>query len=100
MSSKQQSKAAAERSWTRVQDLGQEVKDAGREVWLAGLGAWGAVDERSRALFSDLVERGQRFEDEERPVLEQRLRKVGDRVITAGITVIRDGQRVLLPAGN
>jgi len=80
MSSKEKSKSGAQTPWTRVQGLGQEVKDAGREVWLAGLGAWGAVDERSRALFSDLVERGQRVEAEERPVLEGRLRKVGDRL--------------------
>ena len=65
-----------------VQDLGQGMRGVGRHVWLAGLGAVGAVDEGSRGLFSDLVERGQRFADRERPALEERFRKVGDRIDT------------------
>lgn len=80
MSSKKKSKAAAEDRWGRVENLGREVKDAGRHVWLAGLGAVYAVDERSRGLFSELVERGRRFEDRGRPALEERFRKVGERL--------------------
>lgn len=67
-------------SWAQVQDLGREAREVGRHVWLAGLGAIGAVDERSRGLFSSLVDRGQRFESRERPVIEQRFRKVGSRI--------------------
>ena len=68
-------------SWPRVQGLGREVKNAGRQVWLAGLGAVDSVDRTSRGLFSDLVTRGQRFENRELPALEDRFRKVGDRVV-------------------
>ena len=80
MSSTKKSKAAAERRRGPVENLGRGVKDAGRHVWLAGLGAVYAVDERSRDLFSELVERGRRFEDRERPALEERFRKVGERL--------------------
>lgn len=66
--------------WTKTQELGREVKDAGRHVWLAGLGAIHSVDEGSRGLFSDLVARGRRFEARERPVLEERFRRAGERV--------------------
>lgn len=80
MSSKKKSKAPAENRWGRVENLGRGVKDAGRHVWLAGLGAVEAVDERGRGLFSDLVERGRRFEERERPALEERFRKAGERL--------------------
>ncbi len=69
-----------EARWTKAQELGQGVKDAGRHVWLAGLGAIDSVDKGGRGLFSDLVARGERLEARERPVLEERFRKVGDRV--------------------
>ena len=68
-------------SWNSVQGLGKEVKNAGRQVWLAGLGAVDSVDRTSRGLFSDLVARGRRFEGRELPALEDRFRKVGDRVV-------------------
>ncbi len=80
MTTKKKSEVSAETRWTQVENVGRGVKDAGRHVWLAGLGAVEAVDERGRGLFSDLVERGQRFEDKERPVLEERFRKVGDQL--------------------
>ena len=66
--------------WAQVQDLGRGAREVGRHVWLAGLGAIGTVDERSRGLFSDLVDRGRRFEKKERPVIEQRFRKVGRQI--------------------
>ncbi len=69
-------------AWAKAQELGQGVKDAGRHVWLAGLGAIQTVDEGGRGLFTDLVDRGRRFEARERPTLEERFRKVGDRVAT------------------
>lgn len=66
--------------WTKTQEMGRDVRDAGRHVWLAGLGAIHSVDEGGRGLFSDLVTRGRRLEARERPALEQRFRKTGDRV--------------------
>ena len=71
---------AAETRWNQVESLGRGVKDAGRHVWLAGLGAVETVDERSRGLFSDLVERGQRYETKELGSFEDRFRKVGERL--------------------
>lgn len=69
---------AAERR--RIQELGRGMREAGRHVWLAGLGAIGTVDQESRGLFADLVARGQRLEDRERPAIEKRFRSVGERV--------------------
>ncbi len=80
MTGKTQSESKERVAWVRVQDLGRGVKDAGRQVWLAGLGAVQSVDQGGRGLFSDLVARGRRFEDRELPVLEDRFRKVGERV--------------------
>lgn len=77
---KKKNETTGKARWAPVQNLGQGVKEAGRDVWLAGLGAVGAVDERGRGLFSDLVERGRRLEKKERPALEERFRKAGDRL--------------------
>ncbi len=78
MTEKTLSEAKEKEAW--AQELGRGVKDAGRHVWLAGLGALQSVDQGGRGLFSDLVARGRRFEAREKPVLEERFRKVGDRV--------------------
>ncbi len=80
MTDKRLSEVKDEAPWNRAQELGQGVKDAGRHVWLAGLGAIESVDQGGRGLFSDLVARGKRLEARERPALEERFRKVGDRV--------------------
>lgn len=64
----------------RARNLGREVKDAGRHLWLAGLGAIGTVDQRGRGLFSNLVDRGRKVEDRERPAIEDRFRKAGQKV--------------------
>lgn len=50
-------------AWIRDRDRGEldtSVRDAGRKLWLAGLGLVATVDHESRALFSRLVDRGQR----------------------------------------
>ncbi len=80
MTGKKLSEKKEKARWAKAQELGQGVKDAGRHVWLAGLGAIDSVDKGGRGLFSDLVARGERLEARERPVLEERFRKVGDRV--------------------
>lgn len=64
----------------QVRSLSRGMKDVGRHIWLAGLGAIGTVDQQGRGLFSDLVDRGRRLEDRERPALEERFRKAGERV--------------------
>ncbi len=73
-------KAEAEARWSQVQSLGRGVREVGRHVWLASLGAVETLDETSRELFSELVERGQRFENRERPALEKRFHEVGRRL--------------------
>ncbi len=80
MTVKTLSEAKEKDPWARAQELGRGVKGAGRDVWLAGLGALHSVDEGGRGLFSDLVARGRRFEAKEKPVLEDRFRKAGERV--------------------
>lgn len=80
MTGKEKKELTGSNSQTRVEELGKEIKIAGRRVWLAGLGAVHSVDESGRGLFSDLVARGRRLERRERPALEERFHKAGDRV--------------------
>ncbi len=85
MSGKAKNEVTRDAFWIRVEDLGKEMKNVGRQLWLASLGAVDSVDRTSRGLVSDLVARGRRVEDRELPALEDRFRKVGDR-----ITALRD----------
>ncbi len=80
MTAKTLSETKEKDAWALAQEVGRGVKDAGRHAWLVGLGALNSVDEGGRELFSDLVARGRRFEAREKPVLEERFRKVGHRV--------------------
>ena len=64
----------------RAARLGEEVRGAGRRFWLAGLGAIDTIDQQGRGLLSDLIERGRRREDSERPALEARWRRASERV--------------------
>ena len=79
MSVEEKISAASKARWSQVQDLGREVKDAGRQVLMMGLGAVDVAGEKSKGFFSDLVERGQQFEDRGRPAIEERFRKAGER---------------------
>ena len=44
--------------------LPEEVASRGREIWLAGLGAFAAVEEEGNKVFTHLVERGSKMEEE------------------------------------
>ena len=46
----------------RLNQVGNDVREMSRNVWLAGLGAIGTIDERGRAVFNDLVGRGEKMD--------------------------------------
>ena len=48
----------------RLSRLPEEVASRGREIWLAGLGAFAAVEEEGNKVFTHLVERGSKMEEE------------------------------------
>ena len=48
----------------RLTRLPEEVASRGREIWLAGLGAFAAVEEEGNKVFTHLVERGSKMEEE------------------------------------
>ena len=62
----------------RMEEVGSELRTAGRNLWLAGLGAASSVEENSRKLFDDLVERGERWQGKETGTSP--LRQAGERV--------------------
>ena len=62
---------------TRLNEIRDDVLKAGRNVWLAGLGAVATVNDRSKVLFADLVDRGEKLEKKERNVLSRRWEKAG-----------------------
>ena len=53
----------------QAKKLGDDVMNAGRNVWLAGLGAYSWVGDETRKTFDDLVNRGQKFEKNEKNVV-------------------------------
>lgn len=60
------------------ESLRDELTERGREVWLAGLGALATVEEEGSKLFSELVERGQTYEDERQTELKKASEKVSE----------------------
>ncbi len=63
----------------RAQQMGQELKETGRKVWLAGLGAVASMDETGRGVFAELVERGERWE-QQRPAVPEPLRETAEKL--------------------
>lgn len=62
----------------RFQQINQDAKELSRTMWLAGLGTVGAVDEATRDLWSQLVERGKKVEVT--GDLAKTVREAGERV--------------------
>ena len=69
---------------TRIDQMGKGIEEIGRNVWLASLGAVGSVDQRSRAVFSDLVARGEKRDAETESTLLEPLKTAGDRIEAFG----------------
>jgi poly(hydroxyalkanoate) granule-associated protein len=76
-----------EKATSQAKKLGDDVMNAGRNVWLAGLGAYSWVEEESRKTFDDLVNRGEKFEKNEKNVVSKtiddattRAKKLGTQV--------------------
>ncbi|HUO87401.1 MAG TPA: phasin family protein [Thermoanaerobaculia bacterium] len=55
-----------------------DVTAAGRTIWLAGLGAIGALEDRGRAVFDDLVARGRRVESGQFKALDRTVCRAAD----------------------
>jgi len=69
---------------TRLNEIRNDVLETGRNVWLAGLGAVATVNDRSKVLFAELVDRGEKLEKKERGVLSRRWEKTGKEVKDLG----------------
>lgn len=63
----------------KSESLRDELSERGREVWLAGLGALATVEEEGTKLYSSLVERGQKFEEERRAELKEASEKAREK---------------------
>ena len=59
----------AEKATDQAKKFGDDVVNAGRNVWLAGLGAYSWAEEESRKTFDSLIDRGQKFEKDEKNVV-------------------------------
>lgn len=49
----------------------EELKDSAQKVWLAGLGALSMATEEGNKLFKSLVEKGEKFQDAEKPGVDK-----------------------------
>jgi len=61
----------AEKAADQAKKLGDDVMNVGRNVWLAGLGAYSWAEEETRKTFDDLINRGQKFEKNEKNVVSK-----------------------------
>jgi poly(hydroxyalkanoate) granule-associated protein len=61
----------AEKATDQAKKLGDDVMNVGRNVWLAGLGAYSWAEEETRKTFDDLINRGQKFEKNEKNVVSK-----------------------------
>lgn len=61
----------AEKATEQAKKFGDDVVNVGRNVWLAGLGAYSWAEEETRKTFDDLVNRGQKFEKNEKNVVSK-----------------------------
>jgi poly(hydroxyalkanoate) granule-associated protein len=60
-----------EKATDQAKKFGDDVMNAGRNVWLAGLGTYSWVEEQTRKTFDDLIDRGQKFEKNEKNVVSK-----------------------------
>jgi poly(hydroxyalkanoate) granule-associated protein len=60
-----------EKATDQAKKFGDDVMNMGRNVWLAGLGAYSWAEEETRKTFDDLVDRGQKFEKDEKNVVSK-----------------------------
>jgi len=54
----------------KLNDLQNDVKASAHKIWLAGLGAMSLAGEEGSKLFKSLVEKGEDFENREKPPVE------------------------------
>ena len=75
---KAKAKQAKKKEFFGLMDLPEELADRGREIWLAGLGALSMVEEEGSKLFSNLVEKGEQWEEESREKLGTARKKLDE----------------------
>jgi len=54
----------------KLNDLQHDVRESAHKIWLAGLGALSTAGEEGSKLFKSLVEKGQEFENREKPPVD------------------------------
>ena len=78
----------------RWNEIGQDALKAGRNLWLAGLGAVATVNEKSKIVMADLIDRGERFEKQERNAMSRRWDKAGKELESFGREVKTFGRKL------
>lgn len=76
-----------EKATDQAKKFGDDVKNMGRNVWLAGLGAYSWAEEETRKTFDDLINRGQKFEKNEKNVVSKTIDEATTRAKDFGTKV-------------
>ncbi|MGB3564526.1 MAG: phasin family protein [Thermoanaerobaculia bacterium] len=70
----------------KTDDVTKELKESAHRIWLAGLGAVAMAEEEGSKLLGTLVDKGEKFETQQRKQLDKVLRRVDDAKGKAGTT--------------
>ena len=76
-----------EKATDQAKKFGDDVKNMGRNVWLAGLGAYSWAEEETRKTVDDLINRGQKFEKNEKNVVSKTIDEATTRAKDFGTKV-------------
>lgn len=86
-SAKRTTKAKKKKEGFSLADIPEEVMDRARDIWLAGLGALSSVEEEGAKMFSNLVKKGEAWEEAGRKQLGAAKAKLGEAYDKAEETV-------------
>lgn len=86
-SAKRTTKAKKKKEGFSLADIPEEVMDRAHDIWLAGLGALSSVEEEGAKMFSNLVKKGEAWEEAGRKQLGAAKAKLGEAYEKAEETV-------------
>jgi len=82
MATRRKKKVENESVMDQVRNLGDRVLEAGRTTYLAGLGVLAVAEEEAGEVFDRCLDRGRRFDEDERNALRQTtddVKRLGDK---------------------